>query len=674
MKHVQLMDDVHFHDLLMSVLRDLFGDFCEEDLAKLLPRLQTVELSAGDVLMRQGDPSDSMFIVLSGRLRAYIASEEGGSTLIGELGRGDPLGEMGIISGTPRRASIQAIRDCVLVRLAAEDFEEVLVSWPKVALPLARKLLERQARSNQPQVTQRKIVNLCVLPIHDFSGEAGLVTLVCARLRKELERVIACTAKGPGAATGVALYHPTTLPAEFANGRWESSEELHRKLLMWLDTQEQTHAMQVFVADDGDSAWTRLCIRHADQILLLADADGDATPGNIEQRYLTPGNYLSQATQTLLLLHPSSRRAPSGTARWLDARPHIDTLGHSHYHLRRNTDGDWSRVARILSGNAVGLVLAGGGARGFSQLGIMQALEEQGISWDYAGGTSIGAVMAAYAAMDLPSSQVQALARKSFSKNPTGDFNWLPLMSVMRGRRLQRVIRDAVIDVMGGEGGIEDLWKPFFCIASNYSRARADILHKGPLALMLTASVSIPAALPPVLWKGDLLTDGGTFNNYPVDIMRELGAAKVIGVDLRRDRYRPLEFPQMPSAESLLIDRLTRGRKTQRFRGIPSLPTVVFNVAAMASMAHDKRMRELVDLQFNPDVSRVGMLEWEAFNRVLDIGLKHGREMLGAAEAGELLGQLQMAGGSAPKVAVDIAMQKSRQAQSAQAGVEPAAS
>jgi NTE family protein len=409
------------------------------------------------------------------------------------------------------------------------------------------------------------------------------------------------------------------------------ADAYHRQLA-WLDEQEARHAMQVLVADREDTDWTRLCIRHADQVLLVADADAEAAITPAERHLLAADALDAAPAPSLVLLHPDDRRIPLDTRRWLSGRARIQEGAFSHFHVRRSRAADWGRLARILSGQATGLVLAGGGARGFAHLGVMQALQAQGVEWDMAGGTSIGAVMAAMAAMDQPATQVTETAARAFALNPTGDINWLPMMSVIAGRRLARVIRDAVVDAVGAPIGIEDLWKPYFCVASNYSRARPEVLRRGDLAAAITASVSIPAALPPVLRGGDLLVDGGTFNNYPVDVMRQSGAGRVVGVDLSRNRYRPLDIEEMPTTGQVLFDRLFRPRSRRRYKRLPNIAATVFNVAAMSSQSHQRRMRDAVDLGFTPDVSRVGMLDWRRFREVVQIGLDHAQAVLSAPD------------------------------------------
>ena len=618
--------------LLNSTLQEIFGEIDPELLARIRPRMTTLNLPGGDVLMRQGDPSDSTYLVLSGRLRASLLDAEGQMIILGEIGRGEPIGEMGVISQEQRGATITALRDCVLLRLGADDFIDLLQTWPNIALPLARKLMERLSRSNRNRSAQRHVINVCLLPLHADVEVQAMGETLRATIEKQLARSSASTMADSSAAQfPIALIDRAAMNQALGAGAADTEvaqAQQYLRLLAWLDEQEIRHTMQVFVADRQDTAWSRLCLRHADHILMVAHADGDVQLSEVERNHLVRESPSSAITQSLLLLHPDARRIPSGTHRWLDARPHISVQGLSHFHVREHNPADWGRLARILSGQATGPVLAGGGARGFSQLGVMQALEERGIEWDMAGGTSIGAVMAAYAAMDLDAHQVTQLAAKAFSVNPTGDFNWLPIMSIIRGNRLARVISDAVVNALGVPVGIEDLWKPYFCVASNYSRSQAQVLRRGDLASSIIASVSIPAALPPVLWHGDLLTDGGTFNNFPVDIMRASGAARVIGVDMSRDRYRPLKLKAMPSSMELFIDRFLRPRSRRKYKGLPNLAAIVFNVAAMSSQSHEIRMRAELDLGFTPDVSRIGMLEWGAFKKVVEIGFQHAREKL----------------------------------------------
>jgi NTE family protein len=156
-----------FHEqILQDTLREVFGDIEQEVIDRVRPRMTTVGLRGGQVLMRQGDPPDSIYLVLSGRLRAVASRAGGEQVVLGEIGRGEPIGEMGVVMQQPRGATIIALRDSVLLRLSAQDFTDLLQTWPRLGLPLARKLIERMTRSNERSGPSRDISNICLLPLH----------------------------------------------------------------------------------------------------------------------------------------------------------------------------------------------------------------------------------------------------------------------------------------------------------------------------------------------------------------------------------------------------------------------------------------------------------------------------------------------------------------------------
>ncbi|MBC7939657.1 MAG: patatin-like phospholipase family protein, partial [Chitinophagaceae bacterium] len=273
-----------------------------------------------------------------------------------------------------------------------------------------------------------------------------------------------------------------------------------------------------------------------------------------------------------------------------------------------------------------------GGARGFAHLGIWRALQEQGTPIDFVGGTSIGGVMAAFIAADQPLDRAMDVARRAFAVNPTGDFNLVPLLSLIKGERLRRIIDRAVIDLLGFDADIEDLWKNYYCVATNYSQACEQVLRRGRLAKLLRAGLSIPGALPPVLHQGDLLCDGGTFNNFPVDVMQGVrGVGRVIGVDLHAFKPRRYKMDEVPGPWALLRDRL-RPRRQRRYR-LPGLAAYLMNVTILYSTSRQRQAKRLTQMYFNPPLERVGLLEWGKFEQTVKQGYEHGLKVLSAPAA-----------------------------------------
>ena len=431
-------------DLLDRHLRTYLGDIEPEAMALLRERLEWVEIAGGQILMTQGEPGDAMYLVLSGRLRAYLGDEDGAQRVAREMGRGQIIGEMSLITGEPRAATVVAIRDSVLVRLAKSVFNTLFATSPQLSMVLTRQIIEHLRTSSTRKILARP-VTLGLIPI-----SAGVPTRVFAdRLASHLARI------GP-----VCVVDAAGLGRELQDPGVASRDDLdadaNRRITLYLNELEAAHDFVLLVGDDGPTPWSHRCCRGSDEILLLADAAQPPALHDTETQFLMSHPGRGEAAEVLVLMHPADLPCPRNTHLWL-ARRAVD----DHLHIRPELGADMARLARIQSHTAVGLVLAGGGARGLAHLGIYQALRERGIEIDVVGGTSIGAVMATLVASDRPVAEVLQLARKSFRINPTNDYNFLPLLSLIRGRRLRGIIERGVVELLGFHAAVEDLWKNY---------------------------------------------------------------------------------------------------------------------------------------------------------------------------------------------------------------------
>jgi NTE family protein len=600
----------HQDALLQQHLQACFGELDDAAMDLLRAHLQWVEVQGGESLMTQGEPGDALYLTVSGRLRTYITDEDGRSRPVREIARGQIVGEMSLYTDEPRSATLVAIRDSVLVRLGRDEFKSLLASSPQVSVALTRQIIQR-LRSEQDSALRDRPVTIGLLPI-----SAGVdLPSFSQRLAAEMGRV--CK---------VAVVDAASLDADLGQPGIThgaaADTEANRRIAMRLDEIEAAHDVVLLLADDQPTTWTQRCTRHCDELLLLADADAPPVLHAVETSFLVDRPPRTEAAQVLVLLHPADRVAPRGTAAWLDRRPLTD-----HVHIRPALDRDIARLARLQTRTAVGLVLAGGGARGFAHLGVWRALQEAGIDVDVVGGTSMGAVMAAYVASDQPLATVEANARTAFSRNPTGDFNLLPLLSLLKGRRLRRIIDQALQGLFGGPADVEDLWKNSYIVATNYSQASEQVLKRGALAEALMASIAIPGALPPVIRDGQLLCDGGTFNNFPVDVMHRMrGVGAVIGVDLNLRQPRRIGHDEMPGSWALLRDRL-RSPGRRRY-ALPSLPAYLMNVTILYSISRQRQAQRLTDVYFNPPLQRVTLLQWHRLDEVMAAGHAHGQAVL----------------------------------------------
>ena len=605
----------HFERLLEQLMDAQFGPLDAATRAFLGNHLRWVELPAGATLMRQGESGDAGYLLVSGRLRAYISEDGAPPRLVREMSRGEVIGELSMYTGDARSATVVAVRDCMLVRLDREHFEALLATSASTSIVFTRQIIRRLQTQHQRRPLAAP-VTVGLMAVSEGVALGEFARALAAQLATHGRvRVI------DAAAMDVAV--------DRAGAAAGDDADCARRVAGALDDLEAQHDFLLLVAGPADDAWSRRCIGHADELLLVADATCAPRVHPLERSLLAGREPQAEAAEILVLLQPAAQSSPRGTAAWLARRPVA-----GHVHVRRGRDADIARLARLVSRNAVGLVLGGGGARGFAHLGVWRALQAAGVEIDCVGGTSIGAVMASLIAADPSLDRAIDIARRGFGVNPTGDYNWLPLVSLIKGGRARSAIERSLAELAGEAVDIEDLWKNCFCIATNYSQAREQLLDRGPLTRALLASIAIPGALPPVVHDGDLLCDGGTFNNFPVDRMRAMrGVGRVIGVDLGVRTARRIEFPEVPDSWALLRDRL-RPRGARRYR-LPSLTSYLMNITILYSVSRQAESRALTDLYFNPPLYKVGLLQWSRFDDILRQGERHATEVLQALPAAQ---------------------------------------
>ncbi|MEO7168483.1 MAG: patatin-like phospholipase family protein [Chthoniobacterales bacterium] len=597
-------------DVLRRAFPQLIDSLSEEALDRLRPLLDWdwVERAGGEVLFHEGEPSDSLYIVVSGRLQASVGAN-GESQVVGEIGRGESVGEMGAFTNEPRRATVRALRDSLLARIELKTFHKMLVACPELTLNLNRVIIERLQRRNLSEKPAHNLVNLAVVPIGDGVGAGALLNDLVAELQAQGQRALHLTSAMIDAIAGRPRAAQTT----------ETDQQAHRWLIRYLDELEREYSLIFYEADATITPWTLRCLRQCDEVLLLGDAGAPADLSEVEARCLNGAEPVTPARQTLLLRHRDGGRWASGTPAFLAKRPKV----YRHFHLRAGQRSDLARLGRFLGGRAVGLVLAGGGARGLAHIGVFRALEEAGIAIDAFGGTSIGSVLAAGMACDWRWKKLFETNRREFLRNPTSDLNFLPIVSLLTGRKLDRIL------AAGTEGAsIEELWQPFFCVSSSYTRAREVVHTRGELKCALLASMAIPGIFPPVLHGNELLVDGGLFNNLPVDVMARSGVRHIIAVDLRPkgNATEAIKFESMPRRRDLLRD-LFRPKAQRRF-AVPSMVTAMIAASMLNSQQKTAQLIGDVDLLLNPDVEDFGLLEWRSHDKIVERGYAHAREVL----------------------------------------------
>jgi predicted acylesterase/phospholipase RssA/CRP-like cAMP-binding protein len=563
--------------------------------------LEPVHVAAGEVVFRQGDAGDGLFLVASGRLRVTVTAE-GTERVVHDLGRGSVVGEIALLTDRPRTATVHAVRDSDLQLLRAPVFQELAEQTPALMSEMMRLLADRLLTRDRLLTDRALPPAIRAIAVaaagQDPRPAAAVGRLLADQLaqRGRVRWVDAATPErelGPGAAQ--------RKPGDPGRG----------ELTGWLHDVERDHDWVVYQAETPDTAWSRLCLSQADVVLLAASADGDSAPGPVEARALATPSLRCE----LALLHPGQ---PSGTARWLAGRAVAD-----HHHLRDGQPADAARLARMITGTGCGLVLGGGGPRGFAHLGVIRALEEAGVPVDVVGGTSIGAIVGALCALGLDDT-----ARVGALTHQVGRLVTLtlPLVAVSSGRRVDRLLADRL-----GTVPIEDLPRRFFCVSASLTRAEEVIHGRGPLWPAVRASASLPGIFPPVYADGDLLVDGATLNNVPVDVMRGLvGGGRVVAVDLSPQVERLTVAPFRPGLSGWRV----LGRRLNPFvpaHPVPGIGYILTRSPSLNQVRHRRAALDGVELLLRPPVDGFGGLDFKGAGPLIELGYRYTAEALASS-------------------------------------------
>ena len=598
--------------ILQEKLRDnlfeIFGAFDNAAFEEVTTFFRWREILAGEWLFRQNDPGDSLYMLINGRLQVLL--EEGQyHSVIGDVSRGETVGEMAIFTGEDRSASVRAVRDSVLVQLDKGDFNSMIQRFPGLGINITKLIIERLKRKNLMQRYTPRYVGIAVLAISDSIDHRSFCTKLYNALTRRNKSVLLLTLDKVRQMIG-----RTDLYAEGTERRDDNLD-----LSQWLDEQEALHDFVLYVTDRKEVKWTRKCLRHADEVLLVANDSEDAQISSAEKLFLHSGDRQVMANLTLILFHPSVENgsAPRRTDQWLR-----DRSVNAHRHLQNRSPKEFDRLARFICGETNGLVLSGGGAKGIAHLGIYRALEELDVPFDLVGGTSIGAVFGGLIARGMDAKEVRNITRKMFLSNPTplSDYNFLPMVSLLKGKTLDGMLAQVFRDIK-----IEDLWRDFFCVASNLSKVQPVVFDSGSLQKAIRASLSIPAVFPPVVHGNSLLIDGGVFNNFPIDLMAERGAGNIVGIFLNQEKEKELNYDKVPGTWDLLIDRYRRDKRRYH---LPSMVTSIVQSTTLNSNKRSQEQLENVDLLFCPDLTSFSLLAWNKFDKIEEVGYRHAQEVL----------------------------------------------
>lgn len=508
----------------------------------------------------------------SGRLEVVRESPPP-TGVVRQLGRGAAVGELALVSGSPRSASARAVRDSELIRIDRERILELLHDSPPFAVALTR-AIGRLLQASEPAVVSRR-------------RPARVVALVPLQADAPVRPL------GDGLLEAIRPWaDAASLAQDDLDVRGLSEAERFAARGRLLDRCERDHDYVILVGGHGEDAepWNAYAMRQADRVVAVGLPR--PPPG-------TPG--CAPVPEGCELVLWGGRRESAGViAAWLRAlRPRT-------HHLVDPADrrAAVARTARRLLGRSTGLVLSGGGAGGLAHAGVLAVLVEGGVAIDRVGGASFGALTAGLFAMGHPPDEILDILREELvRRDPFTDYA-LPLRSLLRARKAEAALRR-----MFGHAQIEQLPLDCFCVSSDLLTAEVVVQRRGSLADAARASMSVPGLAPPVARGGRLLVDGGVLANLPVEAMAAMHEGPIIAVDVMRRRLRPDDDAPLNIYE------------------------VLSRSSVLGSWREGERHRALAQLVIAPDARGIGFLDFGRLEDIVRAGRVAAEEALDRALA-----------------------------------------
>jgi NTE family protein len=577
--------------------RSLWSAFGEKTRNEFRDAMRVRRVARGETLIEKDAPADALFIVNFGLFEVLSADN---SYVAAEIGVGQLIGEIGFFAGEPRTASVVAARDSEVLEISRAEFNELTMRFPEIHSAVIRALALRLAELApiaRNSKTGRQLGKLRVATLIG-AGSHAIPQAFVETLRRTISNRVHCC----------------LLTAADASARFGGQEIDRYSTANWLADMERSHDLVICIADATLTDWTQIALRSADQVLFIAHGSPKAlSPVETLALQLFP-----MARRRMIRLHSVRSGYARPGADWLRDRDVF--MAHQ---VSMQDEQDFHSLSRFLSGQAIGFVAGGGGAFGPAHIGIYKAFIEQGIVFDIHGGSSVGAAMTAAFSLLKKPDEIQSAVQQMFVVRRA-----LKRFTFPRYGLLDHKVFDSELRQKYGLGAIEDLWKPWFAIATDLSNLSMRVLRKGPLWEAIRASCSVPGVLPPFFDdQGHMLVDGGVTENLPVAVMHSIKTGPNLVVDLR-PRHRlafDLNYAEIPGRRELLgqaINALTRKR------GLPPCPdpATVIMLSVFDSVVDRPNPTDPLDLVFRlPPFPGSSDLNWDRHADVIHAAYEWGR-------------------------------------------------
>lgn len=633
----------------------IFSHLTDEQLAFVASVSRLSEHDTGEILYAQGDPSNTFYGLVSGRVRLFVRHDNGREETVETLHRGDYFGTKSILTHEPHSVTTQTLNACILIKISRDGFEAILKQIPDVGIQLSITLSKRVRQKDLPL---KKVFESTLVSVHGNCTSAQrhlYTTSLAAALHRETGKQViwvlvdstsewaegrleirlpvfsgkesfdpmqAASAVVKQQGLGVDLMHAAHEPGSSDNAA------LLAHLLSYLTN--LYHFVVVDLPPAVDRAVFKAMVQ-ADQIHLLCHGerhDLERAAGMLEELKKT----VPQAAERLRVIVQNGSQPLSDLEQGelLGAKVQAVLPGVSGAMLQKpvgtamDAQTDYGkiirRIARETGGVRVGVVLGSGAAMGIAHIGVIRALEKEGIPVDVIAGSSIGALIGVLWGAGYDSVALEKIANRFRTRKSLLQLLDLSIsrMGLLAGRQVTRMLRQHL-----GESTFRDLKIPVKVAAVDYKRREVVVFEDGPVVPAVRASVAIPGIFMPLQVRGRYLTDGGVLSPVPVDILRQAGVRKIIAVNTlpspqdMRAKYEEAAAHNAQKAYEMRFQGWWKNRVFQfkrawlRWIDINTFDILMHTIQGMEYVLAEAQCAQ-ADVALHPTIPRINW--WEFYN------------------------------------------------------------
>ncbi len=585
----------------------LFSSVPGEQVAGVASLFTKQAFQKGDIVCRQNDPGDAMYIIRSGMV-SVVREIKGQKIYLAQLKRGDFFGELSLLSGEPRNSTIEVSLDCTIYCLTRPNFEILIKENKSIGLYLSRYYAKQMASGEKDRARRQNTpVFYAVSATGPGLGVSHFLYTVSFHIADESSKkvlVIEPHLEPEGimkkyGMTGTACPDPglfRLLPENSydpSDINWFShdsgfavlqlttgfSNRLPEVMPALMEGLRHNYDIVFFNLSHYLTSMEQLFVRLCDRTMLLMNNTREKLD-HVQRRLnelegiCGPSAFLGR-----IRIGVSHLKGRTGIARQ-ELRQLLNLPETPNIWVDRSEDAFNDRidttkcfpvkgaraVAREIAGIRLGIALGAGAARGWAHIGVLKVLEEAGIHIDMISGASMGALVggiyAATASVDkLQKSTVDLFPTKFHARKRIFDYTF-PRQGLLKGAKAANLVRNAI-----GNADFMDLMIPAYIIGVDIVNGEEVVLETGDVTDAVRSSIAIPAVFSPYRHQGRWLVDGGLLNPVPVDVLLRKGADMVIAVCIEPRSGAGPAASKAPGIKSIVSQTISivHGRATGDF-------------------------------------------------------------------------------------------------------------